>query len=133
MGIHHHLSLTMTFQPTIQTHDNDDKADEASSLLLTVAEGGVPARTKKNSIPMRAMIATCFLLGTIAVIYFGESGSSNTSSDGISAVLVRGHNQAATMSVYDPSQDYIVLRTKKMPTNTAGSRLIGIRAGIGTE
>ena len=94
----------MTFQPPSQTHDNDDNADEASSLLRTVAEGDVPTTKKKNGgVPMRAMIATCVLLGTLAVIYVGR-GSSNISAGVISAALVLGQNSVA--SVYDPSQDY---------------------------
>ena len=96
----------MTYQKPNQTHDDDNAdANEASSLLLPVAGGaggGVPTIKKKNGGPMRAMIATCCLLGTLAVIYGGR-GSSR--SGGLSAALFLGHNQAAPV-VYDPSQDF---------------------------
>ena len=52
---------------------------------------------------MRAVIATCILLGTLAVIYSG--GRSSSRSGGLSAALFLGHNQAAPV-VYDPSQDF---------------------------
>ena len=99
----------MTYQQPSQTHDDDNAdANEASSLLLPVAGGagggGVPTIKKKNGGPMRAMIATCCLLGTLAVIYGGRGSSSTDSSGGISADLLRSHNQAASM--YEPSQDY---------------------------
>lgn len=99
----------MTFQPPSPTHDNnnDNKAEEASSLLHTVAEEDRPTTKKKNGgVPtMRAMIVTtCFVLGTLAVIYSGGSGSGrNTSSGVLSAALVRGHTQAAP--VYDNPSD----------------------------
>ena len=52
------------------------------------------------------MIATsCILLVTLAVIYGGRS-STNSSSGDISAALVLGQNQAA--SVYNPDQDYCI-------------------------
>ena len=96
----------MTYQQPSQTHDDDNAdANEASSLLLPVAGGaggGVPTIKKKNGGPMRAMIATCCLLGTLAVIYGGR-GSSR--SGGLSAALFFGYNQAAPL-VYDPSQDF---------------------------
>ena len=103
----------MTYQKQSQTHD-----DEASLLLTVVTAspapslslvqgGGMPARKKKNGVPMmRAVIATCSLLGILAVIYYGgRDVSSNTAGlGGISAALLLGQNQAA--SVYDPSQDF---------------------------
>ena len=68
----------MTYQNL--TLEHDDNAEEVSPLLLTVAGGGVPAGKKKNGVPtMRAMLVTsCFLLGTLAVIYGGRISSSNT-------------------------------------------------------
>ena len=94
----------MTYQNLIQKHD--DKADEASSLLLTVAGGGggVPATKKKHSVPMRAMIATFVLLGSLAVIYGGRGSSSTANSAGISAALLLSQNQAAPL--YDSNTDY---------------------------
>ena len=67
----------------------------------------MPARKKKNGVPMmRAVIATCSLLGILAVIYYGgRDVSSNTAGlGGISAALLLGQNQAA--SVYDPGHDW---------------------------
>ena len=106
----------MTYQKQNQTHD-DDNVDEASSLLTIVTAspsspsclfgpgGGVPARRKKNSIPIRAVIATCGLLGTLVVMCSGGSGSrSNASSDGTSEALLLGQNQAA-LEVYEPYPD----------------------------
>ena len=58
----------------------------------------MPATKKKNGIPMRAMIAMCFLLGTLAVLYSHLTG-------GTSEALLLGQNQAASR-VYDPNQDY---------------------------
>ena len=113
----------MTYQnPTLHYEDNAD-ADESSSLFLTVADAsppsslrqdGVAATKKKNGVPtMRTMIATCFLLVTIAVLYYGRGSSSRSSNthrtDGTSAALLLGHNQAALVyydPYYDPSQDY---------------------------
>jgi len=107
----------MTYQKQNQTHD-DDNVDEASSLLTIVTAspsssscsfgpgGGVPARRKKNSIPIRAVIATCVLLGTVAGIYSGGSDSrSNASSDGTSEALLLGQNQAA-LEVYEQYPDH---------------------------
>ena len=84
--LHHHLPSIMTYQKQSQTHD-----DETSSLLTSVPAapappfsfgqggGGVTTTKKTNGVPMRAMIATCVLLGTLAVIYYGGTGaSSNT-------------------------------------------------------
>ena len=101
---------------TSQTH-NDDNVDEASSLLTIVPVSSAPSfslsqngvASKKNGAPMmRAVIATtCFLLGTLAVLFSGGSGSSssNTASSGVlSVALLLGQNQAA--SVYDPSHDW---------------------------
>ena len=98
----------MTYQNLTEKHD--DNADEASSLLLTLAGGvGVAATQKKtHGVPRRLMIATtCFLLGTLAVIYYGgsdSSSSSTASSVGISAALLLDHNQAAPL--YDSNTDY---------------------------
>ena len=104
----------MTYQKL--THD-DDNVDEASSLLTIVTVSPAPSfslsqngvASKKNGAPMmRAVIATtCFLLGTLAVLFSGGSGSSssNTASSGVlSVALLLGQNQAA--SVYDPSHDW---------------------------
>ena len=92
----------MTYQKL--TH-NDDNADEASSLFLAVAGGGVPAtKKKKNGVPMRAMIATCFLLGTLAVLYYGRGRSNTNHTDGTSKALLLGQNQAAP--VYNPDHDF---------------------------
>ena len=107
----------MTYQPpTTQTQDDDVKVDEASSLLTIATAapassfsfgpgGGVPARTKKTGVPMRAVIATCFLLGTIAVIYGGNSSSNSSirAVDSSDALLLR-QNQAAPL--YDSNTDY---------------------------
>ena len=108
----------MTYQKQNQTHD-DDNVDEASSLLTIVTAspsssscsfgpgGGVPARRKKNSIPIRAVITTCVLLGTLAGIYSGGSGSSSNNThrtDGTSEALLLGQNQAA-LEVYEPYPD----------------------------
>ena len=102
----------MTSQKLTPNYDN---ADEASSLLTIATASPAPsfslrpdgvATTKKNGVPtMRAMIATaCFLLGTLAVLYSGGRGSNRHNNThltgGISAALVLGQNQAA--SVYDP-------------------------------
>ena len=105
---------SVTYQKQTQTHD-DDNVDEASSLLTiataapssssssSLRQDGV-ATTKKNGVPtMRAVIATCILLGTLAVIYSGCRSSSR--SGGLSAALFFGYNQAAPV-VYDPSQDF---------------------------
>ena len=90
------------------TQKHDDNADEASLLLLTVA-GGVSATKKTHGVSMRAMIATCFVLlvlGTLAVLYSGGSGSGNTNrTDGSSEALLLDHNQAAPY-VYDPKRYY---------------------------
>ena len=107
----------MTYQKPNQTHDDDDNAEEASSLLTSVTASPLPSSLlrqdwvattkKKHGAPMRAKIATtCFFLGTLAVIYGGRgSSSSNTNrTAGVSADLLRSHNQAASM--YEPSQDY---------------------------
>jgi len=53
---------------------------------------------------MRAMIATCFLLGTLAVIHGGSGSSSTANSGGLSEALLLRQNQAAP--VYTPGQDY---------------------------
>ena len=75
----------MTYQNPTPNYDNADADSEASSLLTVVAaspspsfSSGRPDRvaTKKNGAPMVAVVATCFLLlGTIAVIYQGNSNS----------------------------------------------------------
>ena len=62
------------------------------------------------------MIATvCFLLGTLAVLYSGDRGSSRHNNihlpGGTSAALLLGHNPAATVDrpyydPYDPKQDF---------------------------
>ena len=63
----------------------------------------MPATKKKKiGVPVRAMVATaCFLLGTLAVLYYGGRGSSGSSktasSGGILADLLQG---------YDPNQDF---------------------------
>ena len=86
----------MTYQNL--TLEHDDNAEEVSPLLLTVAGGGVPAGKKKNGVPtMRAMlVTTCFLLGTLTVIYGGRISSSNTVNLGA----------ALLDDVYDPNSDY---------------------------
>ena len=78
----------MTYQTPTQTHDVDN-IDEASSLLTimtaspapssAVRQDGVASTKKENDgVPMRTMIVTtCFVLGTIAVIYGGSGSSSN--------------------------------------------------------
>ena len=93
----------MTYQTPTQTHDYDT-AEEASSLLTSVT-----GSKKKNGVPtIQAMIGTCLLLGTISVIYYGGSDSSNSTfhhaADTSEAFLLR-HNQAAP-GVYDPKQDF---------------------------
>ena len=60
---------------------------------------------KKNVVSMiRAMISTCFLLGTLAVFHGGSGSSSSSSSTansgGLSEALLLRQNQAAP--VYDP-------------------------------
>ena len=95
----------MTYQQPSPTHDAD--ADEASSLLLTVAGGGgVPATKKKHGVPtMRAMIVMiCFLLGTLAVLYYGGRA---TSSGGISAALLRVGTCPGVDMPYDPTDHLI--------------------------
>ena len=97
----------MTYQNL--TLEHDDNAEEVSPLLLTVAGGGVPAGKKKNGVPtMRAMlVTTCFILGTLAVIYYGRGSSSTTSSGGISAALLQGYNpDGYDPDGYDPDSDY---------------------------
>ena len=95
----------MTNQNRTQKHD--DNADEASSLLLTVAGGGVPAAQKTHGVSRRAMIATtCFLLlGTIAVLY------STHRTKGTWESLPMGQNPGVALAAYDlqgydPSRDY---------------------------
>ena len=100
----------MTYQQLIQIHD-DDNADESSSLLLTVADASPPssslrqdgvATTKKKNggVPMRLMIATfCFVLGTLAVIYYdGSDSTSSSNTVNLGAALLD--------DVYDPSSDF---------------------------
>ena len=107
----------MTYRKPTQTQDDDNVNDEASSLLAIGTAspsssscsfgpgGGVPARTKKTGVPMRAVIATCFLLGTIAVIYGGNSSSnSSIRAVGSSDALLLRQNQAAPL--YDSNTDY---------------------------
>ena len=103
----------MTYQKSTQHYDDNADADESSSLFLTVATASPSfslghdgeATTKKNGVPVRAMIATCiFLLGTLAVLYSGGSGSSNRTA-GTSEALLLGHTQAAP-ALYDPFQDF---------------------------
>jgi len=99
----------MTYQQPFQTHDCDT-GEEASSLLTSVT-----GSKKKNGVPsIRAMIVTtCLSLGTLAVICYGGSGSSNSifhhAADTSEALLLR-HNQAAPgvydPRVYDPKQDF---------------------------
>ncbi|OEU14173.1 hypothetical protein FRACYDRAFT_240704 [Fragilariopsis cylindrus CCMP1102] len=63
----------MTYQKPTPNYDNADAdADESSSLFLTVADatptsslGQERVATKKNGVLMVAVVATCFLLGTI--------------------------------------------------------------------
>ena len=63
----------MTYQKPTPNYDNADAdADESSSLCLTVADaspssslGQGRVATKKNGVLMVAVVATCFLLGTI--------------------------------------------------------------------
>ena len=101
-----------------KTNPNTRRRQCRSSSLLTIViasstpsfslgQEGMPA-TKKNDALMRAMIATCFLLVTIAVIYGGSdssSSSSNSRAVGFSdALLLRQKNQAAKL--YAPSTDY---------------------------
>ena len=102
----------MTYQQPSPTHDDDNDADEASSLLLTVAGGGgeAPSTKKKHGLPMRAVVATCVLLGTLAVLSSPLRRGSNRHNDthltgGIAAALFLDNNQAAT-PVYDPTQDF---------------------------
>ena len=95
----------MTYQkPPTQKHDDDVKVEEATSLLSGQGEGGVPAGKKKPGVPTRRalIVTTCFLLGTLAVIYYGGRGrsSSTASSGGLAADLLR----KADDTVYDPSQ-----------------------------
>ena len=90
----------MTNQKPTKTYN-----DEASLLLTSVTASpvpsfsfgqgvGVPATKKKKNVPtMRAMIVTtCFLLGTLAVIYGGShssrrsSGSSTPNSSTVAVV-----------------------------------------------
>ena len=61
----------MTYQKSTPNYNNAD-ADESSSLFLTVADaspssslGHDGVATKKNGVLMVAVVATCFLLGTI--------------------------------------------------------------------
>ena len=83
----------MTYQKISQTHD-----DEASLLLTSVTASPAPSfsfgqggggggggggflATMKKTVPtMRAMIVTCVLLGTLAMIYGGRGSSSSGSS-----------------------------------------------------
>ena len=107
--IHQHRSSIMTYQQLIQIHD-DDNADESSSLLLTVADAsppsfafgqdGVATTKKKTNVPMRLMIATtCFVLGTLAVIYYdGSDSTSSSNTVNLGAALLD--------DVYDPSSDF---------------------------
>jgi len=104
-----------------QKHKDDDKVDEASSLItiataapaasVSFGHEGMPVKKKKNGgAPMRAMIATtCFFLGTLVVIYGGRGNSSSSNNtqgiDGTSEALLLGQNQAA-LEVYDPSTDF---------------------------
>ena len=83
----------MTYQTTTtQTHDDDAKVKD------------VPAKTTKtNGVPtMRAMIATCVLLGTLAVLY-GGSGSSNRHTNSSSTTANLG---VIYPRGYDPTKDY---------------------------
>ena len=103
----------MTYQTSSPHYDTAD-ADESSSLVPPVVDasssfslGQHGVSSKKNRVPtMRVMIVTCFLLGTLAMLYGGR-GSSNTDTnhaDGTSEALLLRHNQAAP--VYDPSQAF---------------------------
>ena len=118
----------MTYQKPIPNYDNNADADAASSLILTIVtaspapsfslgqEGGAPATQKKNGVPtMRAMIVTtCFLLGTLAVIYGGRgSSSSHTRSGDLAAELLRKADD--TSYNYDPTSDFCFT-----DTDTAG-------------
>jgi len=104
------------FQQPSPTHDDDNDADahEASSLLLPVAGGGgeAPATKKKHGLPMRAVVATCVLLGTLAVLSSPLRRGSNRhndthlTGDKFAAALFLDNIQAATPGVYDPKQDY---------------------------
>merc|ERR1712028_173060 len=55
---------------------------------------------KKNGVPMRLMIATtCFVLGTLAVIYYdGSDSTSSSNTVNLGAALLD--------DVYDPSSDF---------------------------
>ena len=109
--IHHHLSSIMTYQQPNPNYDNAI-ADEASSLLTVVTASPASSSTKKkNGVPMmRAVIATWFLLGTLAVIYGGRGSvlprqiSDNTCLD---------HGA----SVYDPNQAYCFADTDNADKN----------------
>ena len=100
---------------TYQNHSDDKAAaDEASSLFLS--SGDAKPKQKTNGVPtvptMQARIATClFLLGTLAVLFWGGSSNTNTNTnthrtDGTLEALLLGHPLAAREEYYDPSHGY---------------------------
>ena len=111
--IHHHLSSIMTYQQPNPNYDNAI-ADEASSLLTVVTASPASSSTKKkNGVPMmRAVIATWFLLGTLAVIYYGGPGCADNTGAGDSSVCL-DHGA----SVYDPSHGYCFADTDNAGKN----------------
>ena len=94
----------MTYQKPTPNYDNAD-ADESSSLFLTVADaspssslGHDGVATKKNGVLMVAVIATCFLLGTI---YSPLSSSSSSSNNNRAVALLQDQIEI----VYDRNND----------------------------
>ena len=95
----------MTYQKPTPNYDNTDAdADESSSLFLTVADaspssslGQGRVATKKNGVLMVAVVATCFLLGTIYSPYLQKKKYLGSSS------ILLGQDQEA---VYTPGRDY---------------------------
>ena len=81
---------------------NYDNVDEASSLLTVVTASPAPSsssrqdrvattKRKNGGVPMRTrtmIVTTCFLLGTIAAVYYGGSNTNRTASLVVDKVAV---------------------------------------------
>ena len=105
----------MTYQKPIpnSNYDNNADANEASSLVLTAVvddaspssfsfgHDGVATKNKNEGRMRRAVIATCFVLGFVAVVLYGGGRSRQShmarSTGGLSAALLRGPNPAASV------------------------------------
>ena len=121
----------MTYQKPIpnSNYDNNADANEASSLVLTAVvddaspssfsfgHDGVATKNKNEGRMRRAVIATCFVLGFVAVVLYGGGRSRQShmarSTGGLSAELLRKADD--TSYNYDPTSDFCFT-----DTDTAG-------------